>query len=55
VNYLGNPYLGAPYREGVDIAGAVGDPILAVIGGSVTAVGHNAGDERCGIGVATRH
>ncbi len=55
VSYLGHPYPGVPYHEGVDIAGQVGDPILAVIDGSVIAVGTAAGDERCGLGVVTRH
>jgi murein DD-endopeptidase MepM/ murein hydrolase activator NlpD len=55
VSYLGHPYPGAPYHEGVDIAGQVGDPILAVLDGIVIAVGQAAGDERCGLGVLTRH
>ena len=53
VSHLAYPYPGAPYHEGVDIAGQVGDPILAVIDGSVIAVVTAAGDERCGLGVVT--
>lgn len=51
VTDLGSSYPGVPYHEGVDIAGAVGDPILAVLNGLVTATGANAGDQRCGLGV----
>jgi murein DD-endopeptidase MepM/ murein hydrolase activator NlpD len=54
-SYLGYPYPGAPYHEGVDIAGPVGEPILAVADGMVVRVGEDAGDSsRCGIGVLTR-
>lgn len=56
VSYLGYPYPDVPYHEGVDIAGRVGDPILAVIDGTVIADGLAAGDpQRCGLGVLIRH
>jgi murein DD-endopeptidase MepM/ murein hydrolase activator NlpD len=55
VSYLGAPYPGAPYHEGVDIEGAVGDDVLAVADSVVLIAGLGAGDTaRCGIGVLTR-
>jgi len=52
VNYLGNPYGPAPYHEGVDIAGTVGDEVIAATDGTVILVGLQAGHpERCGLGV----
>jgi len=50
--YLRAPYAPAPYHEGVDIAGSIGDEVIAAADGVVLIAGMGAGEPtRCGIGI----